>query len=159
MTETGTEAQALAWIIGSERFLKVSDVSTPLKSAAAEPLFGAILNVEPPPAPAGRAAPSWNEYLSSAARAVGSTSYAGARRGWGTSAASNEKANLAEVAKAAGERMQVLGQQLPASSELRSNVDQTSTELKERFPAPAATSNKAPSKPAPKNPPKNTPAQ
>ncbi len=95
------------------------------KSAAAEPLFSVILNVPTPSPTGGRAAPTWNEYLSAAARSVGATSAAGGtgRAVGGGPTGTDEKTNIREVAHSVEDRLQMLSQQLPASSPLRPQVD------------------------------------
>jgi hypothetical protein len=136
-TPTGTEAQALAWIIAANRFMTVNDLPPQLKSLAAEPLFSGILYVPAPPPPAGRAVSNWNEYLGAAARTVAATSATGGRAVGGGPGAANEKANMQEVVRTTQERLQVLGQQLPPSSDIRSEVDRTVADLRS-FEASAA---------------------
>jgi hypothetical protein len=126
-TESGTQAQALAWVIGANRFMEVSSVPPQAKSLVAEPLFSSLLNVPPPAPAAGRVAPAWNEYLAAAARSVSATSSKGGTTGQavGGGPVTSERANLDQVVKTTEERMQVLGQQLPFTSQLRSEVDRT----------------------------------
>jgi len=133
MTPMGSEAQSLAWIIGVNRFIAIRDVPPNEKSLVAAPLFSAILNVPAPAPTAGRSMPTWNQYLAAAARSVNSTSQAGGRSsgvGGGPAPSADEKANLREVARAAQDRLQVLAQHLPPSSELRDEVNESITELK-----------------------------
>jgi hypothetical protein len=124
-TETGTAAQALAWVIAVDRFEAVTDLPTQQKSLAAEPLFAVILNV---PAPSsGRPGGGWNDYVAAAARSVGAPptgAVGGGPSGGGATA------NLKQVARGAEERMQVLGQQLPPSSPLRPEIDRTISDLR-----------------------------
>jgi hypothetical protein len=126
-TESGTQAQALAWVIGANRFMAVSSVPPQAKSLVAEPLFSALLNVPPPAPAAGRVAPAWNEYLAAAARSVSATSSKGGTTGQavGGGPVTSERANLDQVVKTTEDRLQVLGQQLPFTSPLRSEVDRT----------------------------------
>jgi hypothetical protein len=126
-TEGGTQAQALAWVIGANRFMDVNRVPPQAKSLVAEPLFSALLNVPAPAPAAGRVAPAWNEYLAAAARSVSATSSKGGTTGQavGGGPVTSEKANLDQVVKTTEERLQVLGQQLPFTSPLRSEVDRT----------------------------------
>jgi hypothetical protein len=133
MTPMGSEAQSLAWIIGVNRFIAVRDVPANDKPLVAAPLFSAILNVPAPAPTAGRSMPTWNQYLAAAARSVNSTSSNGARTGavgGGPAPSADEKGNLKEVARAAQDRLQVLAQHLPPSSELRDEVNESITELK-----------------------------
>lgn len=133
MTPMGSEAQSLAWIVGVSRFIAVRDVSANDKPLVAAPLFSALLNVPAPAPTAGRSMPTWNQYLAAAARSVNSTSSTGTRTsavGGGPAPNADEKANLKEVARAAQDRMQVLAQHLPPSSELRDEVNESITELK-----------------------------
>jgi hypothetical protein len=168
-TESGTQAQALAWVIGANRFMEVNQVPPPAKSLVAEPLFSALLNVPAPAPAAGRMAPAWNEYLAAAARSVsatsGTTGATGKAVGGGPGAA-NEKANLEQVVKTTEERLQVLGQQLPSTSPLRSEVDQTIAALhtlETSATTPPATQHKGSTqqkpKPAPTQSPKKQPTQ
>lgn len=133
MTPMGSEAQSLAWIVGVNRFIAVRDVPANDKPLVAAPLFSAILNVPAPAPTAGRSMPTWNQYLAAAARSVNSTSSSGARTGavgGGPAPSADEKGNLKEVARAAQDRLQVLAQHLPPSSELRDEVNESITELK-----------------------------
>jgi len=166
-TESGTQAQALAWVIGANRFMDVNQVPPPAKSLVAEPLFAALLNVPAPAPAAGRAAPAWNEYLAAAARSVSATS---GRTGTGQAVgggpgAANEKANLEQVVKTTGDRLQVLGQQLPFASPLRAEVDRTMAGLNmveataPTTPPPAQKGSSTPKKPAPSQAPKKQPAK
>src|SRR5262249_45562601 len=133
-TEGGTQAQALAWVIGANRFMQVNVAPPAAKSLAAEPLFAGLLNVPPPAPAAGRMAPAWNEYLAATARSVAATSSTGGRGTTGAvgggPGASTEKANLVQVVQVTEERLQVLGQQLPFTSPLRSEVDRTMSNLR-----------------------------
>jgi hypothetical protein len=150
-TETGTAAQALAWIIAVDRFEAVNDLPTQQKALAAEPLFAVILNV---PAPSGARANAWNEYLAAAARSAGGTTPGGGAVGGGPSGG-GEKANMRQVARGAEERLQVLGQQLPPSSPLRSEVDRTIADLRkmETPPATQGTQQQQQPRSTPKKPP------
>jgi hypothetical protein len=141
-TEGGTQAQALAWVIGANRFMGVSEVPPQAKSLVAEPLFSALLNVPAPAPTAGRMAPAWNEYLAAAARSVSATSGRTGTTGQavgGGPAAANEKANLEQVIRTTEERLSVLGQQLPFTSPLRSEVDRTTAGLNALEAAAATT--------------------
>jgi hypothetical protein len=133
MTPMGSEAQALAWVIGVNRFVAVRDLPPSDKPLAAEPLFSAILNVPAPAPTAGRTMPTWNQYLAAAARSVNATSSSGTRTGavgGGPAPTADEKSNLREVSRAAQDRLQVLAQHLPQSSELRDDINESITELK-----------------------------
>jgi hypothetical protein len=132
-TENGTAAQALSWIIAVDRFEAVNDLPTQYKALAAEPLFAVILNV---PAPSGGRANAWNDYLAAAARSAGGTTPGAGAVGGGPSGG-GEKANMRQVARAAEERLQVLGQQLPPSSPLRSEVDRTIADLRKMETPPS----------------------
>jgi hypothetical protein len=159
-TETGTAAQALAWIVGVDRFMTARDLPTNQKALAAEPMFAVMLNV---PAPTGGRA-SWNEYLAAGARSVGATPSTGGAPpavGGGPMTA-NEKANLRQVARGAEDRLQVLGQQLPPSSPLRPEVDRTIASLRKLETATQpSTQGTQPQQPRPttpkKPPPQNQP--
>lgn len=142
MTPMGSEAQALAWVVGVDRFIAVRDLPVSDKPLAAAPLFSALLNVPVPAPTAGRSMPTWNQYLAAAARSVNSTSSTGARTGavgGGPAPSADEKANLGEVARAAQDRLQVLAEHLPPTSDLRDEVNESITELK-AFTASSATS-------------------
>jgi hypothetical protein len=167
-TESGTQAQALAWVIGANRFMDVSMVPPPAKSLVAEPLFSALLNVPAPAPAAGRSAANWNEYLAAAARSVSATSSKGGTTGQavgGGPGVPNEKANLEQVVKTTEERLQVLGQQLPFTSPLRSEVDRTiaglhSVEVNAATPPPSSTTpHKGTTQPKPKSTTPSTPSQ
>jgi len=166
-TESGTQAQALAWVIGANRFMDVNQVPPPAKSLVAEPLFAALLNVPAPAPAAGRAAPAWNEYLAAAARSVSATS---GRTGTGQAVgggpgAANEKANLEQVVKTTEDKLQVLGQQLPFASPLRAEVDRTMAGLNmveataPTTPPPAQKGGTTPKKPPPSQAPKKQPTK
>jgi len=81
--------------------------------------------------------------------------------------ATNEKANLEQVIKTTQERLSVLGQQLPFTSPLRSEVDRTTAGLNALEAAaattPPATQHKGSTqqkpKPAPTHNPKKQPTQ
>jgi hypothetical protein len=131
MTPSGAEAQALAWVIGIDRFIGVRDLPAKDKPLAAAPLFTAILNVPAPAPTAGRTLPTWNQYLSAAARAVSSQSTSGTRGvGGGPAPSADEKSNLREISRAAQDKLQLVAQHLPSSSELRDEVNESLTELK-----------------------------
>ncbi len=156
-TETGTQAQALAWIIAVERFEAVNELPAQQKSLAAEPMFAVMLNVPPP---SGTGTSNWNNYLSAAARSIGTTS-GGAAVGGGPSGGSAQS-NLRQVARGAEDRLQVLGQQLPPSSPLRPEVDKAISDLRKMEahasqPSTPGTQQQKP--PATKKPPSSTPGQ
>jgi hypothetical protein len=140
-SEPGMDAQAFALIVAVERFEDVNGLPKQLKSAAAEPLFSAILNVPTPAPTAGRATATWNEYLSAAARSVGATSAAGGTGHaiGGGPAGTDEKTNIREVAHSVEDRLQMMAQQLPASSPLRPQVDASITSMRS-IEAQASTS-------------------
>jgi hypothetical protein len=168
-TEIGTQAQSLAWVIGANRFMEVNDVPPPVKSLVAEPLFSGLLNVPEPAPAAGRVAPAWNEYLAAAARSVSATSgRTGGTTGQavgGGPGATGEKANLDQVVKTTEDRLQVLGQQLPFTSPLRSEVDRTIAGLHEveamapTTPAPAPKKGGGTTPPKKSTTPKQQPSQ
>jgi hypothetical protein len=141
MSETGTNTQALAWLIAVHRFEDVSSLPKQQKSYAAEPLFSVLLDVPAPVPTGGRTAATWNEYLAAAARTVGATSAASGtgRAVGGGPAATDEKANLREVARSVEDRMQRLVQQLPASSPLRPDMEAAIADVR-NFEAQASTS-------------------
>jgi hypothetical protein len=145
-TQTGTEAQAVAWIIAVDRFEGVSELPTQQKSLAAEPLFAVMYNVPAPAPTAGRTTPSWNEYLSAAARSASATSPTGRAVGGGPSG-TDEKSNMRQVARSSEERLQLLGQQLPASSALRPEIDQKVAELRKVEAMTSQPSGTTPSQP------------
>jgi len=163
-TESGSQAQALAWVIGANRFMDVNQVPPPAKSLVAEPLFSALLNVPAPAPAAGRTAPAWNEYLAAAARSVSATS---GRTGTGQAVgggpgAMNEKANLEQVVKTTEDHLQVLGQQLPFTSPLRGEVDRTMAGLnmvEATAPATPPPAHKGTTPPKKSAPPKKQPTQ
>jgi hypothetical protein len=160
-TELGTQAQALAWVIGANRFMDVNQVPPQAKSLVAEPLFSALLNVPAPAPAAGRMAPAWNEYLAAAARSVSATSTRSGATGQavgGGPGAANEKANLEQVIKTTEDRLQILGQQLPFTSPLRSEVDRTMAGL-QAIEATAVTPPAAPHKGSTQQKPKPAPSQ
>jgi hypothetical protein len=130
-TKTGSEAQALAWIIAVDRFIVVKDVPARHKSLVAEPLFTAILNVPAPGSVAGRPSSTWSEYLATAARTAGASSTSGGRIpgaiGGGPSA-TTESANLIEIARTSENRLLALGEQL-ASLDLRAEIGRTVARL------------------------------
>jgi hypothetical protein len=129
-TDTGAAAQALAWIIAVDRFDSVRDVPVQQKALAAEPLFAVILNT-PAPASAGTSASAWNEYLSTTAHSVASMAGGGATHAVGGGpSTTDEKANMQIIARSAEDHLQVIGQQLPPSSPLRAQVDQSIAELR-----------------------------
>jgi hypothetical protein len=72
----GTEAEGLAWVLGSDRFVQVEALPPRLKVFAAEPLFDALLGVPTPPQAqtedVTKVTPAvWSQYLETAARTVG----------------------------------------------------------------------------------------
>jgi hypothetical protein len=168
-TEGGTQAQALAWVIGANRFMAVEQVPPPAKSLVAEPLFSALLNVPAPAPVAGRMVPSYNEYLAAAARSVSATSAkAGATVGrWWRTGRSERKSQ--PHAGRQNHRRAIAGsrQQLPFTSPLRSEVDRTTAGLNALEAAaattPPATQHKGSTqqkpKPAPTQNPKKQPTQ
>jgi hypothetical protein len=158
-TETGTQAQALAWIIAVDRFQTARDLPTQQKALAAEPMFSVMMNV---PAPSGGRA-TWNEYLAAAARSVGATpSTGGPSAVGGGPLTANEKANLRQVARGAEDRLQVLGQQLPPSSPLRPEIDRSIASLRKIEAAasqPSPQGTQPPRSTTPTTPKKPPPAQ
>jgi hypothetical protein len=132
MSDTGAEAQSLAWVIGINRFLSIQDMPAQLRPPIAEPFFAAILDVTAPPPSAGSTTATWNEYLAAAARAVGPGSQPaqGAKAIGGGPAGTTEEANLREVARASEERLQALKRGLSSSPDLRAEVDRTVAKLK-----------------------------
>jgi hypothetical protein len=157
-TETGTQAQALAWIIAVDRFQTVVDLPPQQKSLAAEPLFAVMFNV---PGPTGAKASNWADYLSAAARSAGSATGAPPGAVGGGPATANDKANLRQVAHGAEDRLQVLGQQLPPSSPLRPEIDRTISDLRkiEAQTATPSTQGTPPRSTTPKKPPSQSPSQ
>jgi hypothetical protein len=132
-SQTGIEAQTLAWIIGVDRFMWTQQVPGERRSAIAEPFFTAILNVPEPAPTVGRATPTWNEYLATAARAISSSS--DSRQGspraiGGGPSGTNEEANLHQIARVSEERLKSLGQKLPVSSALRMEADVTAIKVR-----------------------------
>jgi hypothetical protein len=139
-TETGLEAQVVAWVIAVDRFLALKDVSTQDKALVAEPLFSAILNV---PAPASA---SWDDYLATAARTVRErTAPAGkpARGIGGGPTEPAQDANLTEIVRTSARRLQMLGEKV-GSPDLRAEVDRALSKLETFEAAPAS---KTPSEP------------
>ncbi|HKQ69545.1 MAG TPA: hypothetical protein VJT73_09405 [Polyangiaceae bacterium] len=162
-TEIGTEAQTLAWVIGANRFALVDELPVAMKPYAAEPLFAAILNVPAPTPPAGKPMPTWNDYLAAAARSISATSStsgtSGRAVGGGPGGAADEKANLKQVVQTTEERLRVLGEQLPPSSELRAISDRTVTTLR-NYEATITTTTPTPSQQGqPRKPAPGTPAK
>jgi hypothetical protein len=157
-TQTGSEAQALAWIIAIDRFETVTDLPVQQKALAAEPLFAVMFNV---PAPTGARASNWQEYLAAAARSAGSSTGGGTPSAVGGGpATANDKANLRQVARGAEERLQVLGQQLPPSSALRPEVDRTIADLRKIEAAAQSGQGTQQQRSTPKKPPaQNQPSQ
>jgi hypothetical protein len=132
-SDTGTEARALAWIIGVDRFMSIADVPAQQRVHVAEPFFSVLLNVEAPALPSGRAAPSWNDYLAAAARSTGHAPAPGpgAKAIGGGPSDVVEEANLKEIARASKERLDAIGQKLPRSSDLRAEIERTVANLGE----------------------------
>ena len=144
----GTEAQALAWIIATDRFLDVESLPADQKALAAEPLFTAILMVPPPAAQAGREAPAWKNYLSTAARSAGPATGQASGKG-ATTSPNDEKGKLDEIITISEERMEALGDRLPNTSVIRVEIDRALANLKDfdtRQPQQKATKKKQPEK-------------
>jgi hypothetical protein len=132
-SDTGTEARALAWIVGVDRFMSVKDVPATQRAGVAEPLFSVLLNVEAPTVAAGRAVPDWNAYLATAARATtrAPASESGKLKAIGGGPSTAEETNLKEIARASKERLDAIGQKLPRSSDLRAEIERTTANLRE----------------------------
>jgi hypothetical protein len=137
-TPVAAEAQAIAWVIATDRFLDVASLPTAQKSLAAEPLFTGILMVHPPAPKAGYEAAAWRNYAASAARAAGSRTHASGKAVGGGPA--DEKANLHAIARGAEKRLEALEQQLPTVSVVHIEVDRALSNLKDfpRKPSPGA---------------------
>jgi len=130
-TQTGSEAQALAWIIAVDRFMAVKQLPEQQKPLAAEPLFRGVLGVSPPPAAPGRMASDWNQYLAATARSLGATANAESPRGIGGGPSSSTKnASMTQITQTSQERLRVLQQQLPASSDFRDELERTMMKLR-----------------------------
>jgi hypothetical protein len=132
-SDTGTEARALAWIVGVDRFMSVKDVPAQQRARVAEPLFSVLMNVEAPTLASGRASPDWNAYLTAAARSTtrAPASESGKLKAIGGGPAAAEETNLKEIARASKERLDAIGQKLPRSSDLRAEIDRTTANLRE----------------------------
>jgi hypothetical protein len=148
MTPIGSDAQALAWVLGVDRFIGVRDLPASDKPLAAEPLFGAILEVSAPAPTAGRTAPTWNQYLAAAARSVSGSS-AGTPRangvGGGPAPSGDEKANLREVGRAVQDRMTVIASHLPQGSPMAKQVQRVVSDLRDFTGMGATSTSTAPS--------------
>ena len=143
--------------------MSIKDLPAPLKSPVADPLFIAILNVTPPAPSAGRATPTWNEYLAAAARAIG----AGSAEARGTTRAigggpsgTTEDANLREVARVSEERLLALRRKLTTSPDLKAEVDRTvgmlrafESQAESNAASPPAQRGATPTKPPAETPP------
>jgi hypothetical protein len=154
MTPTGSEAQALAWVLGVDRFISVRDLPASDKPLAAEPLFSAILEVPAPAPTAGRTAPTWNQYLAAAARSV-SASSAGTTRangvGGGPAPTGDEKTNLRDVGRAVQDRMTVIALHLPQGSPMANEVQLVLSDLRDFTGTGSTSTNMAPSSATPKS--------
>jgi hypothetical protein len=137
-TPAAAEAQAIAWVIATDRFLDVASLPTAQKSLAAEPLFTGILMVHPPTPQAGHEAAAWRSYASAAARAAGSRARASGKAVGGGPV--DEKTNLHAIAMGAEKQLEALEQQLPTVSVVHIEVDRALSNLKDfqRKPRPGA---------------------
>ena len=141
LSDAGTlaaEAEAAAWILGTDRFLLADELPDPLRPLTAEPLLAGLMDVAPPNDAAG--SPSrvpqraWGDYLRLAAGSVPmlqGTAIGGGRIMPETklSAAEKQRRDLAQVTSSVAARMDTISAKLPQSG-LRDELDAHSARLR-----------------------------
>jgi len=124
----GTEAQALVWILGAQRFAEVPHASPPRKIVAGQALVSAVLDT--PGYGRKSTTESWNQYIASAVRSLRSDA---ARRGpaigGGPPSDGEEDDNTRAIVNAAKARMRTLTARLPETSAMRSELTRAAAQL------------------------------